>query len=73
MLRDITIGQYYSVDSIIHRLDPRIKIIGSIIYIISLFVVGKWQGYLVAAFFLMIMIKLSKVPFKYMVKGMSKM
>ena len=62
MLRDITIGQYYSVDSIIHRLDPRIKIIGSIIYIISLFVVGKWQGYLVAAFFLMIMIKLSKVP-----------
>ena len=70
MLRDITIGQYYSVDSIIHRLDPRIKIIGSIIYIISLFVVGKWQGYLVAAFFLMIMIKLSKVPFKYMVKGL---
>lgn len=70
MLRDITLGQYYQADSVIHRLDPRVKLVATIGFIISLFVVDSWIGYVAAAIFLAFMIKLSKVPFHYMVKGM---
>ncbi len=70
MLRDITLGQYYQTESVIHRLDPRVKLVGTILYIISLFVSDRFTGYLMAALFLGVMIKLSRVPFKYMVKGM---
>lgn len=70
MIRDITLGQYYQADSVIHRLDPRVKLIATIGFIISLFVVDSWVGYVVAALFLVCMIQLSKVPFRYMVKGM---
>ena len=70
MLKDITLGQYYQTESVIHRLDPRVKLVGTICYIISLFLVNNVWGYLVAALFLAVVIKLSKVPFKFMVKGM---
>ncbi len=70
MLRDITIGQYYQTESIIHRLDPRVKLGGTLLYIISLFIFKNFFGYLIAALFLGIVIKLSKVPFKFMIRGM---
>lgn len=70
MLKDITLGQYYQTESVIHRLDPRVKLVGTICYIISLFLVNNVWGYLAAAIFLTVMIKLSNVPFKFMVKGM---
>ena len=70
MLRDITLGQYYQTESVIHRLDPRVKLVGTICYIISLFLINSVWGYIVAALFLAAMIKLSNVPFKFMVKGM---
>ncbi len=70
MLRDITIGQYYQTDSMIHRLDSRVKIVATFAYIISLFFVDNLVGYGIAALFLASAIKLSKVPFKFMVKGM---
>lgn len=70
MLRDITLGQYYQADSIIHRLDPRVKLGTTILFIISLFLFHGIWGYLVAALFLALVIKLSKVPFKFMIKGM---
>ena len=70
MLRDITLGQYYQTDSVIHRLDPRVKLTGTILYIISLFLFHQFTGYLVAALFLGVAIRLSKVPFCYMVRGM---
>lgn len=70
MLRDITLGQYYQTESVIHRMDPRVKLGGTLLYIISLFLFQNFIGYLVAAIFLGIVIKLSKVPFKFMVKGM---
>lgn len=70
MLRDITLGQYYQTESVIHKLDPRVKLSATICFIISLFVVKSWIGYLLAAVFLITMIKLSRVPFKFMVKGM---
>lgn len=70
MLRDITLGQYYQADSIIHRLDPRVKLGTTLLFIISLFVFQGFAGYIIAALFLGLVIKLSKVPFKFIVKGM---
>ncbi len=70
MLRDITIGQYYQTESVIHRLDPRVKLGGTLLYIISLFCFKNIGGYVLAALFLAFVIRLSKVPFKFMVKGM---
>ncbi len=70
MLRDITLGQYYSTESFIHRLDPRVKLGGTILYIISLFCFRGFAGYLSAALFLGLVIKLSRVPFRFMVRGM---
>ena len=69
MIRDITIGQYYPAESILHRLDPRVKFIGTVVYIVSLFVFDSW-GYLLGAAFLAAMILLSKVPFSFMVRGL---
>jgi len=70
MLRDITIGQYYQTESIIHRLDPRIKLGGTLIYIISLLLFKNFLGYLAAVIFLAVVIKLSNVPFRFMMRGM---
>lgn len=70
MLRDITLGQYYQTESVIHRLDPRVKLAGTLLFIISLFFFRNFIGYLVAALFLAIVIKLSHVPFRFMVRGM---
>lgn len=70
MLREITLGQYYQTDSVIHRLDPRVKLAGTVFFIISLFCFDKGWGYIAAAIFLFVVIKLSKVPFKFMIKGM---
>ena len=70
MLRDITLGQYYPADSVIHKLDPRVKLFGTLIYIISLFVFKGLPAFMLAAIFLVVLIKLSKVPFSYMVKGL---
>ncbi len=70
MLRDITLGQYYNADSVIHKLDPRTKIVGTFVFIISLFIFRSFLATAVAAIFLISMIKLSKVPFSYMVRGM---
>ena len=70
MLRDITIGQYYQTESVIHKLDPRVKIGGTLLYIISLFIFENALGFVLAALFLAMVIKLSNVPFKFMVRGM---
>lgn len=70
MIRDITIGQYYPADSPLHRLDPRVKIVCTLLYLISLFLFRNIPGYLVATLFLFGVIKISKVPFRYIVKGL---
>jgi len=70
MIKDITIGQYYQCDSVLHALDARVKLIGTMVYIISLFVFENKISFVLAAAFLALMIILSKVPFKYMIKGM---
>ncbi len=70
MLRDITLGQYYRTESVIHRLDPRVKIVGTFSFIISLFLVKNFIGYAIAGLFLVICIKLSNVPPKFIFRGM---
>lgn len=70
MIRDITIGQYYPVNSKLHRLDPRVKIMCTLLYLISLFLFQNVGGYVVATLFLATMIRLSKVPLKFIVKGL---
>lgn len=70
MIRDITIGQYYPADSSLHRLDPRVKFIGTFLFLISLFVADSFWGYILATCFLGGIILLSKVPVKFMVKGL---
>lgn len=70
MIRDITIGQYYPADSILHKLDPRVKLVGTLVFLMSLFLFDTFVGYLIAGLFLVTLIKISKVPFKFIVKGL---
>ncbi len=69
MLKDITIGQYYSVDSVIHRLDPRTKIIGTFFFIVILFVIKGIYGLLLAGLLLLLVVKAARVPLSYIVRG----
>lgn len=69
-MRDITIGQFYPADSVLHRLDPRVKLIGTFLFLISLFVGKGMIAYAIATVFLAVCIKLSKVPFKMIIKGL---
>ncbi|WP_461810978.1 energy-coupling factor transporter transmembrane component T family protein [Faecalimonas sp.] len=70
MIRDITIGQYYPTNSIVHRLDPRVKIMCTLFYLISLFLFKSVLGYVLCTAFLFTVIKVSKVPFKFITKGL---
>ncbi|WP_291561038.1 MULTISPECIES: energy-coupling factor transporter transmembrane component T family protein [unclassified Clostridium] len=70
MIKDITIGQYVPGDSFIHKLDPRVKILISLFFIIDLFLVNSFIGYLVVFLFLILIIFISKVPFRYIYKGL---
>ncbi len=70
MIRDITLGQYYPADSVLHKLDPRVKLSATLAFIAALFVAEGWPGYLAATVFLAVVIRLSKVPFSFMVRGL---
>ena len=70
MIRDITIGQYYPANSKLHRLDPRVKIVCTLLFLISLFCFQNIWGYVIATIFLASIIRTSKVPFKFIVKGL---
>lgn len=73
MIRDITIGQYYPTDSIIHRLDPRVKFTGTMVFIVSLFLFNSFWGFIPAFVFLTGITVLSRIPIKYILKGMKPM
>lgn len=70
MIRDITIGQYYPSNSKLHHLDPRVKIVCTLLYLVSLFLFQNIWGYLTATVFLAAVIRISKVPFKFIVRGL---
>lgn len=70
MFREITLGQYYSTDSFIHKLDPRVKIFGTFIFMCTLFMAKSWIWYVIAAFSFGVVLKCSKVPFHFVFKGL---
>lgn len=70
MIRDITIGQYYPVDSVLHRLDPRLKLNGTLLFIISIFLFDYFYGYIAVTMFLVSIIMLSRVPLKFILRGL---
>ncbi len=70
MLKDITIGQYYPTKSVIHSLDPRVKLFATLIYIISLFIFNNALSFAIITVSLATVIHLSKVPLSFMLRGL---
>lgn len=70
MLKDITIGQYFPGNSLIHKLDPRIKIIIIGLFIASLFFIDSFFPYILVALFIGTVIKVAKLPVKFIIKGL---
>lgn len=70
MIKDITIGQYVPGDSFVHKLDPRVKIMLSILFIIDLFLVKNFQGYIFILLFTALAIFISKIQLRYIYKGL---
>lgn len=68
-MANITIGQYYPENSIIHKLDPRVKLFGTMVLIVLLFMVKNIWGYALFTVFMAAIIKASKVPFGKLIKG----
>ncbi|WP_042278302.1 energy-coupling factor transporter transmembrane component T family protein [[Clostridium] dakarense] len=69
MLKDITIGQYYPTNSFIHKLDARVKLIATFVFMVSLFIINKFWPYAIVLLSLVSVINLSNIPVKYIVKG----
>ncbi|MDO5714100.1 MAG: energy-coupling factor transporter transmembrane component T [Tissierellia bacterium] len=69
MLKDITIGQYFPGETPVHRLDPRFKIILIFLYIISLFFIKTYLPYVFVVAYLFLVVHLSKLPVKIVLKG----
>ena len=69
MLNDITLGRFFPGDSAIHRMDPRMKLILTIVYIVGVFMVSNLLGYLISLLFLYIVVRISGIRFSYLVKG----
>jgi energy-coupling factor transport system permease protein len=70
MLSDITLGQYYPGHSCLHRMDPRTKILCTMLFIISIFFASAWWAYLLIAAFTFFCIFISGVPFKMVGKAL---
>ena len=70
MLKDITLGQYFPGQSVIHRLDPRTKLVMLVVYIVALFLAESWVSYGLMLVFLVTVIWLSTIPLKSILRGM---
>ena len=70
MMKNITMGQYYPVDSFVHRLDPRMKIILTILMIVAVFMVHSLVGYAIVLGFVYLTARMANVPFKLLIKGL---
>ena len=70
MLKDITLGQFFPGTSLVHRLDPRTKLLMLVVYIVSLFVAVNWVSYGVMFLFLALSIAISRIPLKAILRGM---
>ena len=70
MLKDVTLGQYFPGTTVVHRLDPRTKLLMTIVYIAALFTARGLFGYLVMAAFLAVVLLLSRIPLKTILHGL---
>ena len=70
MLKDINIGQYIPGDSAVHRMDPRVKIMLTIIFVVLLFVINNFYGYAIISAFIILPIVMSKISTRYLFKGL---
>ncbi|MBE5912243.1 energy-coupling factor transporter transmembrane component T family protein [Pseudobutyrivibrio sp.] len=70
MLREITLGQYYPAKSVLHSLDPRVKLFSTLVFIITLFAANNVVLFAVVLLTLFGIIKMSHVPFSFMIKGL---
>ena len=69
MLTNLTMGQYYPVDSLVHRLDPRIKLVLTLAFIVSVFLVNSLPGYLLIVGFIFLAAREARVPFRMLLKS----
>jgi len=70
MLKDITLGQYFPGNSVVHRLDPRTKLLMLVVYIVALFTASNWISYGITLVFLITVIAISTIPLKSILRGM---
>ena len=70
MLKDITLGQFFPGNSVVHKLDPRTKLVMLVVYIVALFVAVSWVSYAVMLAFLLFSIGISQIPPKSIIRGM---
>ena len=70
MLRDITIGQHFPGNSIIHRCDPRLKIVATIAYIVVLFLASNPLGMVLSLVLLGLLYRAAKIPLKLILKSL---
>ena len=67
MIREMTLGQYYKADSILHKLDPRVKLLGTLLFVITLFFPKNSLSLGLATVLLVVVVMLSKVPWVMMI------
>ena len=70
MLNNITMGQYYPVDSRVHRLDPRMKLILAVVFIVTVFLAKTFAGYALILAFVYLTSRLANVPFRMLLRGL---
>lgn len=70
MLKDITLGQYFPGSSFIHRLDPRTKILIMLAYVVMVFLIQNFEGYIALTVFLAVCVAVSKISPKFLIKGL---
>ena len=73
MLKDITLGQYFPGESVIHKLDPRFKILFTIFYIVTVFLAKSVEAYVVVAVFIFTVIFVSGIPVKHVFRGLKSL
>ena len=69
MIKDITLGQYFSGDSVLHRADPRSKLLFSLFYIVILFFAKSAASFAFALLFTLLLVAVSSVPLKTVLKA----
>ena len=70
MLSNITIGQYYPAKSVLHRLDPRMKVVLTAVFIVLIFLANQFASMALVLLFLSVTVALSRVPLKMILRGL---